>query len=331
MRLLFITQKLHGQDRFTVLWVRAFIRQGYDVTVLCLEKADAAYEFPVISLGKESGASRLQSILRFERFIMTHRYDRVFIHMVPVWYALGFWWWLLKRIPVYLWYTHYQMQLGVRLFGFFGKRFFCATPQSLPQYDRNEKKVVVGHGIDLSVWPMKPNVAMDPHRLLVVHRLSRSKRLEIVLRALAILDPAYTLEVIGMEAEPDYAQAMKALTMELGLGNRVTFRGTLPMDQLPQIYASHILCINMASETIDKTMLESMTCGCYPVTTRANAAAIGIPAAPNADSPEALAEFVRQYAARAPLSGEQMYSVVQQRHSLDRLMSAMDRYVRFGQ
>ena len=163
MRLLFITQKLHQQDAFTVLWIRAFIAQGYEVEVVCLEgqkrvesgkwkvessNVDISLGFPVHSLGKEHGASRLRSVLRFEKLILSLQYDRVFIHMVPVWYALGGWWWLLARKPVYLWYTHYRMQLGVRLFGLFGKRFFCATAQSLPQFSRSEKKVVVGHGID---------------------------------------------------------------------------------------------------------------------------------------------------------------------------------------
>ena len=38
MTLLFLTQKLHDQDDFTILWIRAFIRRGYTVKVICLEK-----------------------------------------------------------------------------------------------------------------------------------------------------------------------------------------------------------------------------------------------------------------------------------------------------
>ena len=331
MRLLFITQKLKAQDAFGTLWIRAFQRQGFDVSVICLEGSGDSYEFPVYSLGKEAGAGKLRSILTYERLITTLPYDRVFIHMAPVWYALGFWWWILRRTPCYLWYTHYQMQLGVRLFGWFGRRFFCATPQSLPQYEGSSKKVVIGHGIDLSFWPERRNTAMHSHRLLVVHRLSRSKRLELSIRALALLDPAFTIDVYGIEAEPDYAAEMKKLTIDLGLQHRVTFHGTVAMEKLPDIYVRHRLILNMASETIDKTMLEAMTCGCYPVTTAANAKAIGISAAPNTDTPEAIAGFVQQYAGRAPMDAAAMYDIVRKHHSLAGLMTTMSDYIRTGE
>lgn len=344
MRLLFITQKLHGQDSFGVLWVREFIRQGFSVTVVCLEgqestkrqegkegmREEIGFEFPVITLGKERGASKLESVLRFEKIILSEKYDRVFVHMAPVWYALGFWCWMIRRVPTYLWYTHYKMQIGVRLFGWFGQRFFCATPQSLPQYERSEKKVVVGHGIDLTFWTQRENTARDQHRLLVVHRLSRSKRLELSIRALVQLDPLYTLDIYGFEAEKDYREEMKSLVSELRLDSRVTFHGTIPSSELPKIYAQHRFLLNMASETIDKTTLEAMTCGCYPVTTKGNAHAIGIADAPKDETPIAIAEFIEHYKDRAPIDADTMYKIVQGRHSLTGLVQKMGEYIRKG-
>lgn len=338
MKLLFITQKLHQQDAFGLLWIRAFARRGYDVTVLCLEnrmteglnalgEGDAPID--VLSLGKESGSGRLTQILRFEKLIITTPVDRVFAHMSPVWYALGWWWWLLRGTPVYLWYTHYAMQLGVLLFGWFGRRFFCATPQSLPQYDGSPKKVVTGHGIDMGFWIKRGTTATDPKKLLVVHRLSRSKRLEIILHALTLL-PGYSVEIYGIEAEADYAREMRELTVQLKLEQRVHFRGTIAAKELPALYASHRLILNMASETIDKTMLEAMTCGCYPVTTKRNAQAIGIPAAPEHDTPEALAAFVERFATTAPMGPDEMYRIVKERHGLDRLIALMDSYIAKG-
>ncbi len=336
MRLLFITQKLHGQDAFGVLWIREFIRQGFDVSVICLEGSDQKFEFPVYSLGKESGSSRLQSAIRFEQLLTILLYDRVFIHMAPVWYALGFWWWSIRRVPTYLWYTHYKMQLGVKLFGWFGTRFFCATEQSLPQFPSASsghsasKKTVVGHGIDLTFWEKRPNVCTDPHRLLVVHRLSRSKRLELSIRALTHLDSSFTIDVYGIEAEADYAAEMKSLVSELQLQSRVTFHGTIPMQKLPEVYAHHRLILNMASETIDKTMLEAMTCGCYPVTTAANALAIGIPEAPDGDNSEQIAAFIKQYAEKAPIDGDEMYRIVREHHSLEELVKIMSTSIKPG-
>ena len=330
MKLLFITQKLHGQDAFGVLWIREFIKQGFSVEVICLEDSDQSFEFPVHSLGKEKGASKIVSILRFEKLITTLDYDRVFIHMAPVWYALGWWYWLFKRTPTYLWYTHYKMQLGVKLFGWFGTRFFCATPQSLPQFEGSKKKSVVGHGIDLPFWPKRRNTANQSHRLLVVHRLSRSKRLELCIQALLHLDPSFTIDIYGIEAEKDYVSELQKLVDDLKLRPRVTFHGTIAMNKLPEIYVRHRFILNMASETIDKTMLEAMTCGCYPVTTAANAKAIGISESPSADTPEAIAEFIKTHEDRMPMNPEEMYAVVERGHSLESLIKKMGAFISVG-
>lgn len=339
MRLLFITQKLHGQDAFGILWIRAFQAKGYDVEVICLEwrPEEAArtlgvdsVDIGVHSLGKENGTGKLAQILRFLRLVASLHYNRVFIHMSPVWGLFGAPVFIARRVPVYLWYTHYKMQAGLWLLGHYAKRLFCATPQSLPQYDKSPKKVVVGHGIDLAYWPKRANHAKDHHKLLVVHRLSRSKRLELVLRAMVILPTQYTLEIFGIDAEKDYADEMRRLTTDLGLDGRVTFRGTIASKELPAVYQSHRLILNMASETIDKTMLEAMTCGCYPVTTARNAAAIGIPAAPSTDTPEAIAAFVQKHDAHVPLTAQEMYDVVSTKHSLDALVDKMDGYIRSG-
>ena len=330
MTLLFITQKLHSQDAFGVLWIREFIRRGYDVTALCLEDLGQKFEFPVYSLGKERGQSKLRQVLCFWKLIMTLKYDRVFIHMSPIWYVLGWKWWLIRRIPVYMWYTHYKMQLGVRLFRLFGKRFFCATWQSLPQYHQSEKKIVVGHGIDLSFWPMRRNECTNHFRLLMVHRLSQSKRVELSIRAFEFLPKDYTLDIYGIEAEPDYVAQLRALVATLKVGHRIHFHGTVPMGDLPSIYVQHHLILNLASETIDKTMLEAMTCGCYPVTTRANAYAIGLPIGVAADTPEAISMFVQVHSLRAPMKAEEMYRTVLERHSLSGLITKMDQYIRSG-
>lgn len=343
MKLLFITQKLHGQDVFVTHWVREFMAQGFDVTVLCLEKSDQTFDFPVLSMGKERGISKLSQILNFVRIIRQENYDRVFIHMAPVYYALGFWLWKAKKIPTYLWYTHYKMQLGVRLFGLFGTRFFCATAQSLPQYQDSPKKTTVGHGIDLSFWQKRTNECDDPRNLLIVHRLSRSKRVELSIRALTLLDAAHTIDIYGIEAEKEYVQELKALIHELGLETCVTFHGTVPMSELPSIYTQYCLILNMASETIDKTMLEAMTCGCYPVTTARNAKAIGLAdavarhreqdliAAPATETPEAIADFIKEHGGDTPLSADEMYGIVQAKHSLSALIQKMGGYIRKGE
>jgi glycosyltransferase involved in cell wall biosynthesis len=267
--------------------------------------------------------------MRFLRRITALDYDRVFIYGTPIWGMLGSSRWLPKRIPTYLWYTHYTMHPSLWVTTRYAKRLFCATSQSLPQFNGSPKKVITGHGIDLDFWARRPNVAGDHHRLLCVHRLSRSKRVELLLRALAILPAPYTLDVYGDELDAQYLAELRALGEELGLGSRVEFHPSAPVTSLSDLYARHRLILNMASETIDKTMLEAMTCGCYPVVTRPNAEAIGIPAAPDED-PRSIAAFVERHAAGPPLADDEMYGIVAHRHSLERVIERLDDYIAPG-
>ncbi len=83
----------------------------------------------------------------------------------------------------------------------------------------------------------------------------------------------------------------------------------------------------MASETIDKSMLEAMTCGCFPLTTKRNAEAIGIKWAPKADTPDAIAEFILKYPGTTT---DELYDVVEHRHSLSGLIEKMDMFIHSG-
>ncbi len=340
MKLLFITQKLHGQDAFGALWVKGFLEKGYDVRIVCLESRPEQIHqllgmqhlppLEIHSMGKERDISKIAQILHFWKLMCSLDYDRVFIHMSPVWGLLGAPIFIARRTPVYLWYTHYKMQAGLWLLGRYAKRMFCATAQSLPQYEGSPKKIVTGHGIDMSYWPKRENHTTDGKRLLGVFRLSRSKRLEICIRAMTVLPDSYTWDTYGIEAEPAYVQELKNLIADLDLSDRIHFHGTAAAHLLPDLYASHRLILNMASETIDKTMLEAMTCGCYPVTTARNAAAIGIPSAPEADTPEAVAAFIARYKGHTPIDADTMYGIVAERHSLTSLIEKMDAYIRPG-
>jgi len=333
-KLLFITQKIHKNDddlAFTILWIQEFIRQGLDVEVICLEKRDFDDSFPVYSLGKEEGIGKIGRVFRFLKYIFTLKYDAVFVHMNPEYVTLGGWFWFLKRKPLYLWYTHYTMHIHLFLTGILSKRMFAATKQSLPQYDNSKKKVITGHGIDIDFWDIKNLEKQEKKEkeLLTVHRICRSKRLEIVIKALQFLDKDYTLTIYGRDVQKDYYQELQDLVKDLALEKRVRFMGPVPMEELKDVYYKHRLMLNMASETIDKTMLECMLFGLFPVTTAGNSKAIGLPIYPKNDTPEALAEFIQ--AAEWKKYGEAyLKNMVKEKHSLAALIQRMGDYIKNG-
>lgn len=337
MRLLFITPRIderHDDLAFASLWAQAFIEAGYDVTVICGEKGETRLTCPVYDLGHIPGKSRLRSLFRFQKLICTLKYDRVFVHLGQRWLGAGAWWWRLRSIPTYLWYTHYTKPLSLRLGMLATKRAFAASKDSLPQYDHDPRKIVTGHGIDTSFWRMS-DIALSerksPTQLLAVHRLSRSKRLELAIQALSHLPVEYTLTHYGRPQDPvndaGYAQELKTLAQSLGLGERVRFMGAVPMPELRRIYPQYQRIINMAPRTIDKTVLEAMYAGLTPIVSKTQAEAIGGLTWPVDDEPASIARYILT----SPLKTRQeLQSIIDERHSLRALIEKMSVYIRPG-
>lgn len=334
-KLLFITERINEQDddlAFVIQWIDEFRRQGVEVEVVCLYKGFFSGNFTVHSMGKERRFPKWRQFLRLLYFIFFLKYDRVFVHLSPMYFSIAGWWWFLTRRPAYLWYTHYAMDIHVRMAALFSTRMFAATPQSLPQFNSNPKKTIVNHGINIDFW-VPPGGLLDsdgdPFHLVSVHRIMRSKRLELVIEALGLMPEEYHLSVYGRPLEPDYFEELKALVQARGLEKRVTFHGPVPMPELRQVYPRHRIMVNMAFETIDKTMLEGMLYGLYPVTTKANANAIGLIDGPAEDTPKAIADFILDEQWKR-ITRKALREHVIAEHSLSALVRKMAQYIREG-
>jgi glycosyltransferase involved in cell wall biosynthesis len=336
-KLLFITPKIdesHDDLAFASLWAKAFQDGGFDVEVICTHLGTYTQSMPVHSLGGEKGASRLAQFLRFQKLIMTLNYDRVFVHMTPRWLGAGTWWWFVRRIPTYLWFTHYTRTLSLKIGDKIVKRMFAATKDSLPHYEGDPRKIVTGHGIDTRFWdvPELPDAEREPAtHLLAVHRISRSKRFEVVLKTLALLPPEYHLTHYGRPMDPtqdpEYAAELERLVKELRLEDRVTFMGSRPMPELRSVYPRFRTFINLVPKTIDKTALEAMYAGLTPILAPDQSEAIGWPEHPVDESPAAVATFIKhlRLVPRAELR-----KIVEERHSLAALIEKMAVYIRPG-
>ena len=73
MKLLFITQKIREDDddlASVILWIKQFVREGFDIRVICLEKGKFSGDFPVYSLGKEKGYGKIRQLALFLKYII---------------------------------------------------------------------------------------------------------------------------------------------------------------------------------------------------------------------------------------------------------------------
>lgn len=330
LRLLYVAQKINDDDElaFVSQWVEAFQNVGYDVTVICFERGTFDDRFKVVSLGKEKGAGKLLMLFRFWKFIFTNKFDRVFVHMIPEFFTMGGWWWKIQGVPSYMWYTHYALHIHIKLASVFSKRMFAATKQSMPQFDSNPKKIVTGHGVDVDYWYTK-NQCADEKNLLMVHRVSRSKRIELGIKALSLLPHDYKLTIYGRLIDDEYYQELLKLTSNLSLQDRVFFKGSVPASILRTVYPQYRIMINMASETIDKTMLEAMCNGVFPVTTKGNLEAIGLTGINIEDLPESIASLIAGNTVQA-YPQDVLVDLVKQKHSLSKLVKKMNIYIAEG-
>jgi glycosyltransferase involved in cell wall biosynthesis len=91
-----------------------------------------------------------------------------------------------------------------------------------------------GGATDISGARSLPPFSGDAARFLFVGRLVARKGVDVLIRALHTLPAPAQLVVIGDGAE---RQRLEMLVRELGCGERVTFKGQVPRDELERAYA----------------------------------------------------------------------------------------------
>jgi len=268
MRILIVTQTLDSQDSnlgFFHRWVEEFSKHCESVIVICLQEGE--YQLPenvrIYSLGKESG--RKNSFIYAWHFLklitkLRKQYNAVFVHMNPEYVVLGgiFWKIWCKRIG--LWYVHRKVDFKLRVAAVFADVIFTASKESFRL--KSSKVKIVGHGIEVENFSStEPG---NQNRAVTVGRISRSKNLEILLDAVALV-PEISLDIYGATHTPDdrdYLAELERRVNELGIHERVLFAGVVPHQNIPELLSSYRLFLHASGTgSLDKAGLESMAAG----------------------------------------------------------------------
>lgn len=275
MKLLVITQKVDSNDSnlgFFHIWLEKISERVDQLYVVCLQEGESHLpnNVTVLSLGKETGASRLEYLWRFYKYIWSLRksYDGVFVHMNPEYVILGGLLWKIWNKKVLLWYTHKSVNLKLRLAEKFVSKIFTASKESfrLP----SKKVEVVGHGIDVERFS-KDNVKPVHNNDLFLSsagRITSSKDWETVMSGLAELSkvkdmPPAVLDIAGMPVvESDFVYVKKLYSLfSLFAFNSYT------QDQMPLFYQRHHIFIHTSrTGSLDKVVLEALAAGRIVVT-----------------------------------------------------------------
>lgn len=331
MRLLIITQRVDPADPilgFFHGWIRAFGERGIEVTVI--GQKTGAYDLPesvrVLSLGKEAQKNRMAQILRFWKLIIAQScsYDRVFVHMTPVWVVLGWPVWFITRKPVYLWYEArgggWPLVFALRMV----HKIFGATDYGLPRNSR--RHVIVGHGIDTERFRADPGRHQEG-LLVTVGRVTPVKHYDVLLHALAALPQHCRLRIAGgtfTDRDRREEKRLREWITELRLSSRVAMGWMAPAEIVTLLQDADCM-LHACTGGLDKCVLEAMACGC-PVVSSSEAASRVLPPMCVAMD-EDIAERTRKILSLSPEDRAELSRELRQRvvngHSLQHLIQRL--------
>ncbi len=273
-KVLFITQKIDRNDDVLGVyhsWAEELGKKTDKLNIICLYKGECNLDkkIGVFSLGKEDGVSRIKYIYRFYKYIwlLRNEYESVFVHMNPIYIALGGLFWKLAGKKIFLWYNHPMGNVMARTAVFFSDKVFCTSPQSF--FGKNKKTIIMPVGINIDVFKPKDFSTSVSNKLLFLGRISPIKKIEFLIEAIEILylrGIDFTLLIVGSPSDSKrdikYYEDIKEKARKLvGLG-RVIFKDSVSNREVVNIYNDTGLFINLTpSGSFDKTILEAMSCG----------------------------------------------------------------------
>jgi glycosyltransferase involved in cell wall biosynthesis len=271
-----VTGFIHG-------WIDALARHERvdQLDVICLEMGP--YDLPanvtVTSMGKEQGYSRLRELFELERAIASviGRADVLFGHMIPRFTLFAAPWAKLFGVPIVQWYTHRHVTPELRIVHALADRLVTASPESftLP----SAKVTSLGHGIDTERFRPADDASAGTtgERLIVAAgRLSPIKHYDVLIEAVARLAtrPGFgdVRAIVAGGSTPEhgeaYAEQLRRLARDRGVGERITFAGIVPHQDMPELYRRATVTVNLCpTGGVDKAVLESMASG-VPVVVR---------------------------------------------------------------
>jgi glycosyltransferase involved in cell wall biosynthesis len=333
MRLLIVTQKVDKTDPilgFFHRWVEEFVSHSQQLTVIgqAVGEYGFADKVKVLSLGKEKGFSKWDQITRFWRHIWRYkdRYDAVLVHMTPVWIILGAPVWLILRKRMYLWYEVKRGGWMLWIAMLFAKKIFAATSAGVPF--SSSKIVVTGHGIDTDLF--RPVEARrQEHLISTVGRITRIKKMDLIMKTLLKLPPMYHLVIGGgpiTKQDEEYVASLDSFIQNYGLTHRV-HRGFLTQPEVAVLLQKTMLFLHACGGGLDKAVLEAMACGCLVVSS-SDAAKLVLPPECQATD-QTLGEVAEKLLVMHPseqrMLREQMRTTVERDHSLPSLIEKLMR------
>ncbi len=271
MRLLLITQTIDEDDGvlgFMHGWISTFVSTYDSIVAVCLQQGTIHLpkNVQVVSLGKESHASRISMLVRFFRavWLTRNKCDAVFVHMNVEYVLLAGWFWKLRGKKVSLWYNHKQGGLKLWLARPFLDTIFYTSSQAYTVRFSNAVRMPVG--IDTRVFKCCTKLQAQKKSIVYIGRIAPVKHLEIFINAVKELvnrGAAISAHIYGdaLERDKKYYEELRQSSVELESRGAITFHSQVPNIKSPAVYNSHDIVVNMTPDgSFDKVIIEGMAC-----------------------------------------------------------------------
>jgi glycosyltransferase involved in cell wall biosynthesis len=260
MRLVFITQAVDAEHPVlaaTIPKIRALASRVDELVVLAQsargDKLPANVDVRVFGSSARAGRG-----FRFERELARSLpADAVVAHMIPLYVLLAAPLVRPRRIPLLLWYTHWNATWKLRAAERLATAVVSVDRRSFPL--ESAKVRPIGHGIDVTEFACADHAGGEGLRVLALGRYSPAKGLPTIFDAVSQVDGA-TVEVHGAtlsDLERAHRDELERFGYRLG--------DAVPRAELPKVFArSDVLVNNMRAGAPDKVVYEAAA-ACLPV------------------------------------------------------------------
>ena len=127
---------------------------------------------------------------------------------------------------------------------------------------------VIPNGVDTLTFRPTERAPNRRTRFLTVARLIPRKGLDCLIDAFGLLHRERVEAELTIVGGGDFEDKLSAQARSLGLRDRIDFRGELPHDDLPAVYAEHdVFVLPSLNEGMSNAVLEAMAAGLPVVTT----------------------------------------------------------------